>query len=472
MMLLLCVLLPAVLGGVLLGMKRAGDGPLKAVAVAGAAIACALSLIAAFLPGEQAFALGVFQLKMDGPARALFALCGVLFPFAMLFAVDFMKRHERRRAFLALYACALGAVLLMGCAGSLIALWAGYAWLAAACVPLLGFSGGADGKKALRWGGVSLGIGLILSLAAVIGFLAGGRYAFAPGGYESAAAGNETLYVLLGILGFGALFGLLPLTGWTGKSTLAPAPASALLHALCGSAGVIAAARVLSFLAPGAALAAWLPTVLLLLGMGTACWGEIRMLRTPDVEMRMACSSVSNYAFMLMALCLMNGAGLAAALSHMVTHAAAKMILFICTGIILEETGRITAKDMHGLGRHLPWTFTCFTVAGLSLMGMPPLPGFVSKYALITAAFSSGDMWQRAGAFVMAISTVFTAADIFVVVFPAFCAEPELKNGEQLRDCGAAAKWALALLCLALTAMIFAMSAMTRDFAGMGGGAA
>ena len=468
MVLLLCALLPMALGGALLTMKKADESRARFAAVLGAFAVCSLAVYAAFTPGAHRFSLGGFLLLIDGPGRGLFSLTAALYPFAALFAADFIRKGSR--GFFALFSCALGALLWMGSAGNLLTLWTGYALLALCCVPLLLFDGGENGKKAAWWGGVSLGLGLALSLTAVILLTGRGWNGFSPGGYAvSGDAGDETVALLLGVLGFGALFGLLPLTAWTARATLSLPPVSALIHSLCGSAGVIAAARLFYCLVPSEQMASWLPKSVLLLAVATAVFGEIRMLLTPDVEMRMAYSSVSNYAFMLMGVSLMSGEGLSAAMGHMATHAAAKMILFICTGIILAETGRVTAREMRGLGRHLKWTFACFTVAGLSLMGMPPLPGFVSKYALITASLAHGELWQRVSAFVMAASTVFTATDIFIVVFPAYCADADLKAGETLRDCGAAAKWALALLCLLLLGMIFVMGPMTRDFAGIGG---
>lgn len=467
MVLLLCALLPMALGGALLTMRRTAGKRIRSLAVPGAFAVCALAVYAAFTPGAHRFALGGLLLELDAPGRGLFALTAVIYPFAMLFSTDCLKEGGRR--FFAPFSCALGALLWMGSAGNLVTMWAGYVLLALFCVPLLSAGGGADGRKAALWGGVSLGMGAALSLIAVICLVRGGWNVFESGGYAGKSAGNESVFLLLGVLGFGALFGLLPLTVWTAKATMAPAPVSALIHGLCGSAGVIAAARLLYDLVPAAQLAPWLPQAVLLLAAASAVFGEVRMLLNSNVEMRMAFSSVSNYAFMLMGLSLMTGAGFSAAMEHMATHAAAKTILFICTGIILAETGRASAREMRGLGKYLKWTFFCFTLAGLSLMGLPPLPGFVSKYALITASFAHGDLWQRAGAFVMAASTVFTAMDIFIVVFPAYCADADLKDGKTFRDCGPAAKWALAALCLLLVGMIFVMGPMLRDFAGIGG---
>ena len=253
--------------------------------------------------------------------------------------------------------------------------------------------------------------------------------------------------------------------------TLSPAPVSALLHALAGSAGVFALIRILFYtVSPLDLQGTWLQMALLAVSVVTAVYSEIRMLRARDVEMRRAWSSVGNYSFMLLGLALLNAEGLTAAMSHLLSHGLTKMALFFCTGIILERTGRTMAREMYGLGKILPWTFAVFTLAGLSLMGVPPLPGFVSKYALITAAFLQGGTWQHIGAFVMAASTVFTAADILIVVFPAFCMSPSLREGETLRDCGSRAKWALGILCAILVAVSVLAGPIMNELMKIGGG--
>lgn len=478
MLLLLCVLLPILLGAALPLLPGKGPKASALWSLTGVCLTAALLLAAVFSGRDERFALFAgaapfcFALRLDGAARLYLALTAVLWPPAVLFALEMMRTAPRRDAFFAWYTAAMGAAVLTGCAGNLLTLLLAFLLTVLAGWPLVRHMRDGDSLKASRSYAVCAAAGGLLALVCAAGFSA-----FGLGDFDPAGSGGQigrvplAIFLLAGFLGFGMLAGILPFSGWMAKATLAPAPVSALLHTMSANAGIIAVMRLLYGVASPAALAGgWLQNALLIAAIATAAYGEIRMLRTPDVEMRIAWSSVGNFSFMLIALSLFSGEGLTAALSHMLSHSLAKAALFFCTGIILMKTRRVTVREMHGIGRHLPWTFAVFTVAGLSLMGMPPLPGFVSKSALITASFSQGGWWQHTGAVVMAVSTVLTAMDIFIVVFPAFCMHPTLEDGEELRDCGAAAKTALAVLCALMAAASLLAGPLTRDLQAIGRG--
>ena len=478
MLLLICAELPLLAGAALPLMKK---GPCRLRVSWTMGFVCLTSLLALALAvlGDaeifQAFSRDealCFSLRLDQPGRLLLALIGVLCPPSVLFALEAMRDDPRRTAFFSLYLIAFGALILMALAGNLLTLFLGFTLLTGLGLPLTGHTRDRDGFLAQRRYGRCLGIGWILALTAAVGFGFAGLGAFQWGGQSMQEAGIwEKALCLLSFLGFGALAGVLPLSGWMAEMTLSPAPVSALLHALAGSAGVFALIRILFYtVSPLDLQGTWLQMALLAVSVVTAVYSEIRMLRARDVEMRLAWSSVGNYSFMLLGLALLNAEGLTAAMSHLLSHGLTKMALFFCTGIILERTGRTMAREMYGLGKILPWTFAVFTLAGLSLMGVPPLPGFVSKYALITAAFLQGGTWQHIGAFVMAASTVFTAADILIVVFPAFCMSPSLREGETLRDCGSRAKWALGILCAILVAVSVLAGPIMNELMKIGGG--
>lgn len=87
---------------------------------------------------------------------------------------------------------------------------------------------------------------------------------------------------------------------------------------------------------------------------------------------------------------MMSPAGLAAALSHMVFHALMKICSFFCAGAVMHQTGKTYIYQLDGLGKEMPVTFGCLTVASLSLVGIPLFAGFISKWNIIQAAFARG----------------------------------------------------------------------------------
>jgi multicomponent Na+:H+ antiporter subunit D len=75
-----------------------------------------------------------------------------------------------------------------------------------------------------------------------------------------------------------------------------------------------------------------------------------------------------------------------AGILHIFNHALMKGALFMAVGAVLLRTGSVDIRAFHGLGKRMPWTMAAFTIAGLSLIGMPLTVGFVSKWYLVTAA--------------------------------------------------------------------------------------
>ncbi|MEG1426240.1 MAG: proton-conducting transporter membrane subunit, partial [Oscillospiraceae bacterium] len=117
---------------------------------------------------------------------------------------------------------------------------------------------------------------------------------------------------------------------------------------------------------------------------------------------------------------LMTPLGLLGALTHMVFHAIMKISSFFCAGAVMQQSGKTDVKDLEGMGRKMPFTFVCFAVASLSLMGMPPLIGFISKYNLATAAISNGGWLSYLTVAALFISSILVAIYMLTIVIRAF----------------------------------------------------
>ncbi len=180
-----------------------------------------------------------------------------------------------------------------------------------------------------------------------------------------------------------------PLQGWLQSAMVGPTPVSALLH----SATLVAAGAILliraSPLLPQEVL-----LVVGLLGGATVLITGVTAVAQRDLKRLLAASTSSQYGFMLLAL----GAGSpAAALVHLIAHAAIKSALFLGAGVFQHASGGSTAlADLEGMGRARRFTFLGFAVAGLSLAGVPPLAGFFSKDAILAVSFESPYAWLYA----------------------------------------------------------------------------
>ena len=413
-----------------------------------------------------------FVLRLDGAGKVYLGLAALLWPLAVLYAIEYMRHEKREGNFFAWYTITYGAAILLGAADNLFTLYIAYELLTVCTVPLVWHERDeASNRAALKYmlyliGGAALGF---VAMAGLSGF---GIGAFQNGKAYFPDSGWFRTLCLLGFLGFGVKAAVLPLSSWLPSASVAPTPVTALLHAVAVvNAGVFAVARLLYYVIPiGAIKGTWVHTVMLALSAATIVYGAVMAVREQHVKRRLAWSTVSNLSYMLLGLSLLTAEGMTAGLSHMVFHGLMKIILFFCAGAVTVQTGRTQLRQMQGLGRKMRMVFLSFTLAGVSLLGVPPLPGFVSKYALVTAAFAEGSAWAIIGAVSLLIAAVLTAIYIFTVVYPAFFMKLNLPEGEaEPRDPGVCMKISFVLLCaLLVCAGIFAKPIMgyLTDLAG------
>ena len=404
----------------------------------------------------------VFSLGLDGAGRVYLGLAALLWPLSTLYAVEYMRHEQRAGHFYSWYLCSYSAVIFLAAAKNLFTLYIFYELLTLCTVPLVWHKRDEESTKAALVYMLYLFGGAALGLIAAVGFgVYYGTGDFAQGHLTLISnSGPACWMALLGFVGFGVKAAVLPLCRWLPKASVAPTPVTALLHAVAVvNAGVYAVMRLLYFAAP---YVQTLQPVMLLLSAATLLYAAVMAVREQQVKRRLAWSTVSNLSYMLFGLSLLSEQGMTAGLAHMIFHSLAKIILFFCAGSILTQTGRTQVRQMHGLGRKMPFTFACFTLAGLSLTGVPPLAGFVSKYALVTAAFQAGGALPLIGAVALMLSTVLTVIYIFTVVFPAFFMKYHEEPGETPpRDPGWRMKLSLAALCaLLLAASLFAGNIM------------
>jgi multicomponent Na+:H+ antiporter subunit D len=297
-----------------------------------------------------------------------------------------------------------------------------------------------------------------------------GTLAFQSGGGldRSLAAGHETLlYVgfLLGFFGFGVKAAVFPFHGWLPSAGVAPTPVTALLHAVAVvNAGIFAILRLLYFGYGASFLAgSFAQNVMLAVTSFTIVYGSVMALRMQHLKRRLAYSTVSNLSYMLLGAALCSGAGLTAAILHMIAHSALKIALFFCAGALLCRTEELPQGVQEyvfqytGYGKKTPAIFTVFTIASLGLIGIPPLCGFTSKWAIAEAAVGQGTALAILGCAALAVSAFLTGMYLLSVIQEA-CFPPEgfdVSGIEKLRDPGLRMKSAL-WICAGLGLILIA----------------
>ena len=182
--------------------------------------------------------------------------------------------------------------------------------------------------------------------------------------------------------------GIMPFHNWLPGAMVAPTPVSALLHAVAVvKVGVFCTTRVMLYVF-GVDLMHGLN-----LGIPTAYFvsftilvASIIALSKDNLKARLAYSTVSQLSYIILGVALLTPSGIEGGLVHIANHAFSKITLFFCAGAIYVATHKKYISEMSGLGRTMPFTFGAFAIASLSMIGAPPVAGFVTKWNLLVGS--------------------------------------------------------------------------------------
>ena len=225
------------------------------------------------------------------------------------------------------------------------------------------------------------------------------------------------LYVFC-IFGF-AKNGVMPFHHWLPGAMVAPTPVSALLHAVAVvKVGVFCTTRTMLYVFG-------VDTMNMLnLGIPTAYFVGFTILTASIIAMtkdnlkaRLAYSTVSQLSYIILGVALLTPHAIDGGLIHIVNHAFSKITLFFCAGAIYVAAHKKNISEMSGLGRTMPFTFGAFAVASLSMIGAPPVAGFVSKWYLLVGSMEAH---QIGILLILIASTVLNVGYFAPVTYKAF----------------------------------------------------
>jgi len=272
--------------------------------------------------------------------------------------------------------------------------------------------------------------GALMGLFAIffVCYYAGSPADFVTGGFLDPAktAGHmPVIYAaaMAGIFGFGTKAGLYPMHGWLPTAhPIAPAPASALLSGIVAKAGVVAIIRLVYYSIGADVLrGTWVQKVWMCAAMLTIFMGSMMAFREKVLKKRLAYSTISQISYILLGLSFLSEEGLAGGLLHVMSHMASKGCLFLAAGVFIYKLGKRNVADLKGIGKVMPLTLCCFTAVSLSLIGIPPMGGFLSKWVIAEAAISSGiNGFRVAAPIVLLISALLTGGYLLPVVVDGF----------------------------------------------------
>ena len=360
----------------------------------------------------------------------LFALVSVsLWIPTTIFSIGFLrplKRHAQTRFFF-FFAIAISSAVGVAFSANLLTLFIFYEVLSLSTYPLVTHHQDDDaikgGRKYLTY---LLGTSVALALPAmIIVYQQTGSLDFANGGVFADDTSTTLLVVLLVMFLFGfAKAGLMPFHAWLPGAMVAPAPVSALLHAVAVvKVGVFSITRVLTGIF-GVDLLANTPslgTLVCVLAAITLIVASLIALTQDNIKSRLAYSTIGQLSYIILGVGLATNDGIAGAALHIPMHAFGKITLFLCAGAIYQACGAKCISEIHGIGHKFPMTMTAFFIGSLCVIGLPPTGGFISKWYLLNGSLDSAQQWAFA---VFLTSSLLNAAYFLPIVYKAFFAKP------------------------------------------------
>ena len=359
------------------------------------------------------------------PLGMLFAaLASGLWIVNSIYSIGYMRgnKEKHQTRFYVMFSVSLAATMGIAFAGNLITLFLFYEILTLATYPLVAHKGDADTVRSARvYLGILLTTSIGLLLPAIIWtYSIAGTGSFTPGGILAGNLAGPAVGLLLGLFVFGVgKAAVMPVHRWLPAAMVAPTPVSALLHAVAVvKAGVFTITKVIVYVFGIEFLFAepsssWLVYV----AAFTIIAASIVALRQTNLKRMLAYSTVAQLSYVVMAAAILKPLAEVGAAIHMLAHAFGKITLFFAAGAIYTAAKKTELPQLAGIGRRMPFTMAAFTIGALSMIGVPPTGGFVSKWYILAGAFEADNY---VALFTIIISTVLNAAYFLPVVFMAW----------------------------------------------------
>ena len=129
--------------------------------------------------------------------------------------------------------------------------------------------------------------------------------------------------------------------------------------------------------------------VIAITGVITLFMAATIAITATDIKRVLAYSTVSQLSYIILGVALLTPTAIEGGLIHITNHAFSKITLFFCAGAIYVASHKKNISEMGGLGRTMPFTFGAFAVASLSMIGVPGVAGFVSKWDLLVGSMEA-----------------------------------------------------------------------------------
>lgn len=445
-LLILCLIIPTLaVAGIFLANKspnlREAIGFIAALLL----VVCVGFLTHAFVNGQSTSLVigevmpGLAIVFKPEPMGILFALiASVLWVVAIMYSIGYLRgnQEDHQTRFFACFALSIASTMGIALAGNFFTLFLFYELLTLATWPLVTHHGDEAARRAGRiYLGTLMGTSICLLLPALIAvWFVTGSTDFIQGGLLADKASPLLTLGLLALcmLGVGKA-ALMPVHRWLPNAMVAPTPVSALLHAVAVvKAGVFTIVKLIVYVfgtqhLQQCGVTDWLT----LLAAFTIVASSVVALNADNLKRRLAYSTISQLSYVTLSASLLGPLSVIGAVLHIVAHAVGKITLFFAAGAIYTTAHKTRVSELRGIGRRMPWTMTAFAIAALSMIGLPPTVGFVSKWFMLSGAMSASSAFGSSVAVTaIVISTLLNAAYFLPIVYHAFFSDERVNHSQ------------------------------------------
>lgn len=239
----------------------------------------------------------------------------------------------------------------------------------------------------------------------------------------------KVILISLGLftVGLGVKSAMFPLHSWLPDAhSTAPSSSSAILSSIVLKGFVILLIKIL-YRVFGSQIIHEFPilNMILILGSAGMIMGSVFAILQKDIKRVIAYSSVAQMGYIFYGIGLGNEFGLVIAVYHIIAHAVTKSLLFLSVGCMIEQTGMKKLQSLGGVGKEMPTTLAVFTMGALSMVGIPVLPGFISKWNFALATIEVDRTILIA---VILISSLLNAIYYFPIIINGYFGEENLQG--------------------------------------------
>jgi len=388
------------------------------------------------------------------PFGMLFAcIASFLWLINSIYSIGYMRSNNEKNQtrFYIFFALAITSTMGIAFSANLFTLFIFYEFLTLSTYPLVTHKGSDKAKRSGRiYLGILLTSSICLFLPAIIWtYNLADTIEFTNNGIfnESYEPIIITSLLLIFVYGIGKA-ALMPIHYWLPSAMVAPTPVSALLHAVAVvKAGVFSIVKIIIYI--------FIPTLLsetnninflLYLAGITIIIASIIALRSDNLKRRLAYSTISQLSYVILATALLVPISIMGAIFHILAHAFGKITLFFAAGAIYTATKKTEISQLNGIGRTMPLTMLAFAIGSLSMIGVPPTAGFLSKWFILQGALEIQSWFAIS---VIIISTILNAAYFLPIIYAAFFLTPNAKSQHSYNEAPV-----LILTALLFTALI------------------